>query len=119
MRYLSWLITLPLILTILCFAIGNRDPSVINLWPFGVQVAMPIFLLVLLPLALGLIAGGLMLWMASLRHRLAARRLGKELAALKLEMAKLRHELDAREAANDIHPTPRPAPRWRLPLPGF
>jgi hypothetical protein len=92
-RYFSWLFSLPLMLGAICFAVGNREPTIITLWPFGIAYGLPIYLLALVPLGCGLLCGGLMQWVGSLRHRVAAQRLGKEVAKLKGENAELRAQL--------------------------
>ena len=92
-RYFSWLFSLPLMLAAICFAVGNREPTIISLWPFGIAVALPIYLLALLPLGFGLLCGAVMQWVVALRHRVAAQRMGKDIARLKGENAELRAQL--------------------------
>lgn len=88
-RYFSWLLSAPLLLSAVCFAVGNRAPTIISLWPFGFEMGLPIYMLALAPMAFGLLCGAVMQWFAALRHRVAAQRLGKEVAALKSELARV------------------------------
>ena len=92
-RYFSWIFSLPLLLAAICFAVGNREPTIISLWPFGIELALPIYLLALLPLGFGLLCGAVMQWFVALRHKVAAQRLGKDIAKLKGENAELRAQL--------------------------
>lgn len=89
MNILSVLITVPLAILALCFTLGNRGPTLINLWPFGAEVAVPVYMLALVPLAIGLVSGAAFIWTGGLRHRLAARRLGQENSKLREELLKM------------------------------
>jgi uncharacterized integral membrane protein len=88
MRFLSGLLSFVLILLIMLFSVNNRGLAMVDFWPLGFAIEMPLYLLGVGALLLGMLLGGLMIWVPSLRHRLAARKLGKEIATLKLELVK-------------------------------
>ena len=113
-RYVSWLFSLPLFIVAICFAVGNREPTIINLWPFGYIMPVSIYLLSLVPLAIGLLSGAGMQWFVALRHRVAAARLGKEVARLKDENLKLKEQLAAAEKAPTAPENPAERSRFRL-----
>jgi uncharacterized integral membrane protein len=73
-RALSALVTLPLTLLVVVFAISNRHTVLVGLWPFEGAVEMPLYLLALGALAVGLLAGGLLAWINALGARWRARR---------------------------------------------
>ena len=79
---LSLLITLPLTILFVVFAISNRTPATISLWPLPVAIDLPVFLLALGPLALGLFAGLLWLWTPLALSRRRARKAEERVAAL-------------------------------------
>lgn len=88
MRYLSWIITLPLTALAISFAVSNLTPVQLALWPLVGTVEVPAFTLVLVTLVFGFFAGGLTVWLGQHSHRRAARqhqaradRLQKELDA--------------------------------------
>ncbi|MBP7335379.1 lipopolysaccharide assembly LapA domain-containing protein [Niveispirillum sp.] len=88
MRYLSWIITLPLTALAISFAVSNLTPVQLALWPLVGSVEVPAFALVLVTLVVGFFAGGLTVWLGHHSHRRAARqhqaradRLQKELDA--------------------------------------
>lgn len=113
-RYTSWLFSLPLLLVAICFAVGNREPTIINLWPLGYVITLPIYQLALVPLGCGLLFGAGMQWFVGLRHKLAAQKLGKEIATLKAENIKLKSELAVKI---DVPSAPEnPAERSRFKL---
>jgi putative membrane protein len=79
---LSLLITLPLTVVLVVFAIANRGGATISLWPLPIALDLPIFLLVLGPLALGLFSGLAWLWTPLTLARRRARKAEARIAAL-------------------------------------
>lgn len=95
MRYLSWLITLPLTVIAISFAVSNLMPVQLSLWPFPFFVEVPAFALVLVTLVVGFLLGGLTVWVGQHHHRKAERqhqsradKLQKELDALRAGTAR-------------------------------
>ena len=41
MRYLSWIITIPIALVIVSFAVSNRGPVDLALWPLPFEITVP------------------------------------------------------------------------------
>lgn len=113
-HYTSWLFSLPLLLVAVCFAIGNREPTIINLWPLGYVWARPIYQVGLFPLACGLLFGAGMQWFVGLRHKLAAQKLGKEIATLKAENQKLKSDLAVKLDAPVAPDNPAERSRFKL-----
>lgn len=87
MRYLSWIITIPLAFLIISFAVTNREMVELGLWPLPFQIWAPIYLVGLLALALGFLAGGLVAWLAQHRHRANARRQARRAEQLEQDLA--------------------------------
>ena len=90
MRYLAWLITIPLAAVAVSFAVSNRELASFVLWPFPQELVVPRFLAVLVPLALGIILGALIAWGAAGRSRRLARQRGYRLEQLTAEVRRLR-----------------------------
>ncbi len=65
MKYLSWILTVPLAIVAIVFAISNRAGATLNLWPLGITVEAPLFILVLGSALVGLIAGGFIAWLSA------------------------------------------------------
>jgi uncharacterized integral membrane protein len=82
-----------LLLLMVLFALSNREPVQLGLFPLGhLPFEVPLSVVVLTAMGLGFFLGGLRLWFTALRHRRAARR--AEAAMILLEA---RHqELKAR-----------------------
>ncbi len=112
MKRLSWLLTLPLAVVIVIFALSNRAGVKIGLWPTDFAPSVPIFLLPLGGLVVGFIVGAAAMWVGSLRWRRQARRQAARAAELERELAKIRRiaaETAARpETAQPQEKTPAP-----------
>lgn len=90
MKRLSFIITLPVTLVILVFALSNRGPVGLTLWPFDATIDLPIYLVVLGSLLVGFLLGGLIAWVAGGRARRQARRLRQETRRQEAEIADLK-----------------------------
>ncbi len=74
MKRLAWLLTLPLAVVIVVFAVNNRTPVPMDPWPLDQPFAVPLYIIVLGALLLGFIAGALVQWAAAGKRRSQARR---------------------------------------------
>lgn len=70
-RLLSLLITLPVTLAVVVFAVANRGPVTVDFWPFALAVEVPLYGLALGTLALGCLLGALLTWLPLLLTRRA------------------------------------------------
>lgn len=95
MRYLSWIITLPIALFAILFAISNRDPVTFALWPTPFTLQAPAYLATLVALVAGFVAGGFIAWANQHRNRSRARRAEDRVFTLEREL----QETQARTAA--------------------
>ncbi|HXV24559.1 MAG TPA: LapA family protein [Alphaproteobacteria bacterium] len=105
MKHFSWLVTLPVTLAVVVFAISNRTPVEIDLFPLPWRPVLPAFLLVLASLFLGFLIGGAVAWLAGAPRRRRARRLAIEADVLSRELAEVR-----RKAADTVMPAPTGIP---------
>lgn len=71
---LGWIIGLPVAVAAIVFAVSNRHTLKADLWPLPFSVDLPVYVAVLVPLALGVLVGGLIAWAAGGRARRAARK---------------------------------------------
>ena len=94
LRYVSWIVTLPLAVLVISFAVSNRDPAILKLWPLPFELEMPVFLPVLGALVVGFVTGGFIAWWSGGRYRRLARRQNNRLRRLNAEAEALK----AREA---------------------
>lgn len=87
LRRLSFLVTIPLALIVVIFAVANRAPISVSLWPLPWAVALPGYLIVLGSVLIGFLAGGIIAWLSGGKHRRKARRLAAETERLRAELA--------------------------------
>lgn len=86
MRYIAWIITIPFALLLLSFAISNREVVTLGLWPLPFRIDAPLYLVALLPLLLGALIGGAIVWFGRLATGMRMRRLETKLAATQKDL---------------------------------
>ncbi len=94
MKRLSWILTVPLMIVAVVFAVTNRSGATLNLWPLGITLEAPLFVLVLLSLLVGLIAGGTIAWMSAGRARRRARAAEYRANSAERELDTLRRKVE-------------------------
>ncbi len=102
-KHFSWLLTFPLAVMVVVFAVANRAFVPLDLWPFAIEVRIPIFLLVLGSMLLGFLIGALVMWLSTGRQRRQSR-------AAKGRIAKLERQTRELEQARDRPETRSGAP---------
>lgn len=91
MKFVSWLLSLLIFFAAVSFALANQHGVSVNLWPFGVEMSAPLYLLTLGPLFLGILIGSGIGWFNTIPHRMEARRLKKDIAGLREKISDLQH----------------------------
>lgn len=105
MRLVSLIVTIPVTLFVVLFAVSNRAPITFSLFPFDLEIAAPGFLMPLILFVLGFLVGGLLQAPGLMKAKLAARKARKETAAehdrlvgMRRRVAELERQLAARQA---------------------
>ncbi len=93
MKFLFWLVAVPALAVAMSFGVSNPQTVSLRLWPLVNSVEMPLYAAIAIALFFGLIVGGLIAWIDSLRPRSEARRLARRIRDLETEEARLRGEL--------------------------
>lgn len=83
---LAWLLTLPVIVASVAFAIYNAGDTPIILNPFRDAVPMPVYVPVLGAIAIGFLFGAIMTWAAMGRLRHERREQKKKIKALEKQL---------------------------------
>jgi uncharacterized integral membrane protein len=101
-KLVSTFIVLPLGLLLVIFAVVNRHSVTVSLDPFGgdspaLSATLPLFLLILVLLGIGVLAGGITTWLGQAKWRRSARQLHSELRAVQRERDALKAELVRRD----------------------
>jgi len=109
---LFWLVIAALVTAVVaCFAVANRAPVSVSLWPLPIVPAPRLYLVVLGTLVAGVLLGGIATWLAGFGARAGAARDRRQRLALE-ERERLRRE--QAEAAELARSRER---RNRLPAP--
>lgn len=105
MRYLFWFLTLVLTALFIVFTVANRDPVVIDFWPFEFQQSLPFSLVVLASLLFGFVVGTFLMWLRFGAARSRARHAEHRATVMERELTNLKRSRSAETAA----PTQAPA----------
>lgn len=122
MRHLSWIVTIPVALVAILFAISNRGIVTLSLWPLPFTLETPVYLATLIALVVGFLAGGFIVWNSQRRHRRRARRESNRVLYLERELkeAQARAAAAEKRLAESTRPVSGPAgtlPGSALPVP--
>jgi uncharacterized integral membrane protein len=85
-KLVHWLVTLPVAIVAVLFAISNLDAVPVGFWPLA-AIDLPLYVVVLGALLLGFLSGQLIAWINGRRWRREARRRQRRIDALEREMA--------------------------------
>jgi uncharacterized integral membrane protein len=110
-KFLTALIVIPLGLILMVFAVANRHFVTVSFDPFvsndpSFSVTLPLFLLLIVVAALGVLAGGCAVWFGQRRWRRAARRNDADARAARGELADLRAQAAAARPESQRLPVP-------------
>ena len=87
------LIVLPLLLLLVLFALSNRQPVSLHIWPTDYAATLPLSLAVLGSMAVAFLAGGLLVWVSELVQRRRARRAEQTVRLLEAQVQELKARL--------------------------
>ncbi len=99
MKLFHWLVTAPLAVILVLFAVENRDRVTLSFWPLPITLEAPIYLVVLLALLAGFLIGELAAWINGHRWRREARRQTRRAEELERELAA---KTPAKESSKEI-----------------
>ncbi|HZB36481.1 MAG TPA: LapA family protein [Beijerinckiaceae bacterium] len=94
-QFLKALILLPIAVVVVLLAVANRAPVTLSFDPFSkpgplFSTTMPLFALLFIALAIGVVIGGAAAWLAQSKHRRLERRYRREARRLRDERERLR-----------------------------
>lgn len=98
LKTLRRLIVLVLLAVAVLFALVNRAPVELSVWPLPYTVTAPLFLVILMVLLVGILIGAAMSWVGGHKYRALARQRGHEVEAMRRQLAQAREKLAAAPA---------------------
>lgn len=108
MAYLTWLITIPLTVFTVLFAVSNGGDITLALWPLDDKATMPVYAFGLAMLGGGFFLGALFVWILSQRTRFLYWRTQRHNARLEKELDGMQAKASA-TAPDAAHATGLPA----------
>jgi|SRR5215475_6756218 len=94
MKVARWGGMLVAVILLIPFAVSNREPVSLGLWPLPFLVGLPLYLLVLLLLLIGFIIGAATGWLAGRHARRELRRRRRRVEVLERQLVAARSQLD-------------------------
>lgn len=94
MRLLTWIAGMTVALVTVLFAVSNREPVSVTLWPFPFALDLGLYGIVLVSVLAGFVVGSLVTWMAAGKNRRRVRQQRSEISTLEGELNSLRSRLD-------------------------
>jgi lipopolysaccharide assembly protein A len=92
-KVMRLLIAIPLLLVLLLFALSNKTPVRLGIWPTDFTLQLPLSLAVLGGMAIAFLAGGLIVWLSELSQRRRARHAEQAVRLLEAQVQELKARL--------------------------
>jgi uncharacterized integral membrane protein len=110
-RIITWVVTAPIVVIVVLFAVSNRDDISLRLLPFPFDLTMPIWLWTLVELFVGFLLGAIVTWIGDRRRRRQARLLSRRVSELEQSLATARKQAaDLEHKLGELRgPPPMPA----------
>lgn len=99
MRPLFWIVGVPSVLCVGFFAVANRHPVAIDLWPFAGRLELPLVAALAAALYLGFALGAAIAWWAGRSARRDGRAARRRAGHLEDELARMRQDGSAQPPA--------------------
>jgi uncharacterized integral membrane protein len=90
---LRLIIAAPLLLLLVLFALSNRAPVRLGIWPTDYTIEVPVSIAVLVGAAIAFLLGGLLVWINELGQRRRARRAEDNVRVLEQRLDELKARL--------------------------
>ena len=95
MKIVLWILGTAIAMATISFAISNRIPVNIDVWPLPFKLTVDLYAIVFISILGGFVAGSMVAWLAGLRLRRSVRRQKLEIRMLNKEINVLRENKNA------------------------
>lgn len=103
-RIISWIVMLVVGVAVVVFAVVNRSPFAIDLWPLPYQTEVPAFAPIFGAAFVGFVAGGIIAWFSAGVTRRRARFASRRAETLERDLGKLKHQIRELEHRQKLPP---------------
>ena len=107
MRFFNSFVAALVALIVVLFAVSNRQPIVIEIWPFPFRIEAGLYAVILVAILFGFAAGAIAAWMGGAEKRSALRAARKRTRELEQSVARLRDDVAVARAKTDLSATPK------------
>jgi uncharacterized integral membrane protein len=90
MRRFAWIVTLPISVIVVVFAVMNRQQVELDVWPLPWNISAPLFLFTLGLVLFGFLLGVVVMWFSGTKQRRRLRALKRELEDARIDLHELR-----------------------------
>ena len=108
MRFINSLVAAVVALIVVLFAVSNRQPIVIEVWPFPFRIEASLYAVILVAILLGFVAGAIAAWMGGAEKRSALRAARKRTRELEQSVARLKDDVASARAKTELSSTTKP-----------
>lgn len=88
------IVTLPITLAVVLFAVSNRHVVALEFWPLPGSLEVPLYVVGLLTMVIGFLIGGVIAWLGAGESRQRARAAERDARDLEARLADARVEVD-------------------------
>ena len=88
MRVINTILAVIVAVLVVLFAVSNRQPVVLEIWPFPYQAQMGLYALILFALFVGFTVGLIIAWLSGAKRRRELKALRKEARDLQASLAR-------------------------------
>ena len=92
------IVTLPITLAVVLFAVSNRHTVALEFWPLPGALEVPLYVVGLLTMVVGFLIGGVIAWLGAGESRQRARVAERDARGLEAQLADARVEVDKARA---------------------
>ncbi len=108
MNRLVWIVTIPIAIAVVLFAVVNRNPVALSLWPLPWDIEAPLFLFTLGTIVFGFLFGAAVTWISGGTTRQKLRAAQRDLAHAQDELAALKRQVVPARSNSATPPTALP-----------
>ncbi|WP_374370081.1 lipopolysaccharide assembly protein LapA domain-containing protein [Dongia sp.] len=104
MNRLVWIVTIPIAIAVVLFAVVNRNPVALSLWPLPWDIEAPLFLFTLGTIVFGFLFGAAVTWISGGTTRQKLRAAQRDLAHAQDELVAVKRQQGVSARPNNATP---------------
>lgn len=108
LRFLNTLVAVVVAVVVVLFAVSNRQPVAVELWPFPLRLEAGLYAVILIAVLAGFVAGAAAAWMSGGARRRELRTARKRMHEMEQSLAQMKTDLAAARAKAELSPPPSP-----------